>query len=147
MLFTNVKHAITNLFGRQHKYVMMPIPDYISKNDADHREILSHLAMVPSGEIAQLSWLYSCMDILVDHFEYEEKWMQEINYPGFDLHQRVHKEYLRLLKNIITDTSRNPEHIAESIEMFSKAITTHKEAEAISLKLYYSDTVPAPLSK
>jgi hemerythrin len=144
-MFSRVKYALLKIFGIPHKYVMNSIPDYIAKNDKDHRDILDHFANVPVGDIAQLSWLYSCMDMLVEHFTVEEEWMTSVNYPGFELHQKVHKEYLRLLMNIITDTAKHPENIADSIAMFTKSITMHKEAEAMSLHLYYTDTVPAPL--
>jgi hemerythrin len=144
-MFSRVKYALLKILGIQHKYMMSPVPAYIEKNDTDHKEILDHFATLPAGEVQQLAWLYTSMDLLVEHFSYEEQWMTSVGYPGFELHQQVHKEYLRLLMNIITDTSKHPENITDSITMFTRAIKTHKEAETMSLHLYYTDTVPAPL--
>lgn len=61
--------------------------------DDDHMAILYNLLRIrdvkdPTYEISLVT------DLLLKHFEFEEKIMKEIHYPMIDLHRAVHTEYL-----------------------------------------------------
>jgi hemerythrin len=92
--------------------------------DSQHKKLLTHLNKLieniatESEVMAVRETLEFLKNYIDEHFTYEEKYMQEYDYPGLYEHKKVHQEFVIFLQKFREDFE-----------------AVYSEGEAVSVKL------------
>lgn len=114
--------------------------------DYEHFKIVNYINTLyqmylenrPSSELIKV--LKELGDFTVNHFAYEEKLMQEYNYPSFDAHKAIHKAMLSKLFSFVDGLSTGASQINEEfLDFLQKWLINHILREDFKYAPYLRD--------
>ena len=115
--------------------------------DEQHKYIIEALSGLNASKLPKAELFQLFMDILAYlsvHFETEEQYMKDTNYPEYEIHKANHDKVLEGTKNILTKNAGNntvSEICSEYVNYVQNWFLDHYSNEDVKMVEYFKNTL------